>query len=1187
VLSRLILICLLTITLLVPHTAHALPQQSVSELPVYAYEFRLNTSIDYVVSISNDLVVVLGSLGGVSVVQFINISDPFKGPQIVFTYPLTGSLTSYAVDGYPVNYLAVGTDLGEVLVFKVMGGRLYGMLHYVQGDTLVVRKLYLLRTPTTTKLITLSVDRLQPSERYVYVYDVNVKRVVKLGPLVGNLTYGLEYITPYDLIPVKVVGSDGYYYDPSKVLITYSGLTATLIINATYYFNNTLLPASNAYVEIYLYNVSDSNLVLTYGSNLDVDGIGYVDVPLGYLTYVYLYDIYGNRYREVINLSDITRPKTIYLNFTLLYRPDTRVAITGLPLRIKVFDFTLAPINYTVVKDLDITTYPDIPIHMFRPSGFTAPQPYIPVDDYILVINDPYNKFLNITYLYGGNLSSTGLTLYDYIGFSDGPLKLVDVDVNGTYVVVVFDRLGSSVVKVYKFLDSLTGRHLFEQGYVVPGTPLNLKLMFINNKPYYLLYTSEGLQIISLEPLQLPLLRLETLLTFKFPEAKYADSLPDLSTVVVGGGNKLLVVKGLDSYLKIYGPKPVDLDRVKLPSLTVSVLAPNYTGLPNAKVILSYGNISREYLTDELGNVVFSNVFPGEYLVEVYPQVPHLDPKNLTINIPLGVPHVVYKVVLNYTLYELNLLIGDEFGGGPRVPLDIYVNKSLVVSEFLGESLSIKLPYGIYVVEVRPQRNYTYFYEVVNKTVTLDRDLTLEFLLTRKSYTVTINLVDGVTKELLSDNVLVIVEDIIKYVNASLTIVLKAGRYLVNVLIPPEVSDKYLSTSSTINVMTDSAFNIEIPRRSYIVNFTLIDSITNNLAIGLFNVYVNGSEVLVGTGSTFNITLPYGKYLIHIRPQPPYNAIYLSSDLSLEVLSSKSTSVLLDRVKYLLTIRFYDPISRVPIAPLKLTINNTLYSISKGTPSLTVPLPYGTYVIKLTPDIGFENVYFEYSTTVDVLNNTVIDLRLNRKYYNLNITISDVTLAPIIGLLDVEVNGTLVGKGVSNFFTTSLPCDTYLIVVKPQPPYAQIYSRSEVIVKLYNDTVVDVVMNRNYYTLTVVVEDDRANPVLGATVILVDTITGVTAGRGITGSDGKYVTSLYYGSFRLIVRYGGFYDYVTSIDLTTSITEKVVLTPLPLTILMRYIPLITVISLIVLSIVALMRLRSKITERLLRSEEIF
>ena len=1186
-LSKLILICFLVITSLAPHIMYALPQQLISELPVYAYEFRLNTSIDYVVSISNDLVVVLGTLSGVSVVQFINVSDPFKGPQILFTYPLTGSLTSYAVDGYPVNYLAVGTDLGEVLVFKVVGGRLYGMLHYIQGDTLVVRKLYLMRTPTTTKLITLSVDRSQPSERYVYVYDVNVKSVVKLGPLIGNLTYGLEHITPYDVIPVKVVNSDGYYYDPSKVLITYSGLTATLVINATYYFNNTLVPASNAYVEIYLYNVSDSNLVLTYGGNLDVNGIGYIDVPLGYLTYVYLYDIYGNRYKEVVNLSDITRPKTIYLNFTLLYRPDTRVAITGLPLRIKVFDLTLAPINYTVIKDLDITTYPDIPIYMFRPSGFTAPQPYVPVDDYVLVINDPYNRFLNITYLYGGNLSSTGLTLYEYLGFSDGSLKLVDVDVNGTYVVAVLDRLGSSVVKMYKFLDSLTGRHIFEQGYVVPGTPLNLKLTFINNKPYYLLYTSGGLQIISLEPLQLPILRLETLLTFNFPEARYADSLPDLSTVVVGGGNKLLIVKGLNSYLMTYGPKPLDLDRVKLPSLTVSVLTPNYTGLPNAKVVLRYGNVLREYLTDELGNVVFSNVFPGEYLVEVYPQVPHLDPKNLTIKIPLGIPHVTYVVVLNYTLYELKLLVSDEFGGGPQAPLDIYVNKSLVVSGFLGESLSIKLPYGTYVVEVRPQRNYTYFYEVVNKTITLDKDSTLEFLLNRKSYIVTINLVDGVTKESLSDNVLVVVEDVVKYVNVSLTTVLKAGKHLVNVLIPPEVSDKYLSTSSIINVMTDSAFNIEVPRKSYIVNFTLIDSLTNDLAIGLFNIYVNGSEVLVGTGNLFNITLPYGKYLISIRPQPPYNAIYLSSDLSLDVVGSRSTSVTLDRVKYLLTIRFYDPVSGVPITPLKLIINNTAYSVSRGTPSFTVSLPYSTYVIKLTPDIGFENVYFEYSTTVDVLNNTVIDLRLDRKYYNLNITISDVTLGPIIGLLDVEVNGTLVGKGVSNFFTTSLPCDTYLVVVKPQPPYAPVYSSSEVIVKLYNDTAVDVVMNRKYYTLTVVVEDDRANPVLGATVIIVDTITGTTVSRGITGSDGKYTASLYYGSFRLIVRYGGFYDYITSIDLTTSTTEKVVLTPLPLTILIRYIPLIVVASLIVLSIVALIRLRSKIAERLLRSEEVF
>ncbi len=1172
-------ILVIILTSLAPNpTSLEVLHASDSELPVYTYEFKLNTSIDYIITVSEDLVIVLGSLGGVSVVQFINVSDPFTGPQIIFTYPLTGKLTSYAVDGFPVNYLAVGTDLGEVVVFSVSRGRLYEKLHYIQGANFIVNSTYLLRTSTSTKLITLSVNKDLPSEKYLYVFDINMKGVLRIGPLVGNLSYALEGFTPHAITPIKIVNGSGYYYNAYQVPIVYTGLMATLMINATYVENSTLVNASNAYVEIRVYNAT-YYFKFSYEINLDDRGFAEVLVPLGYLVDVIIYDIYGNPYKKSLNLSEVVVPK-ITLNFELRYRPNTRKALIGMPMFIKLFNFSEAPVRYDIVTDLFIPNYTGTQFYMFKPTNFKIMEEYTLKEMYLILIK--HLNYLNLTYMYG-NYTLANLLLHDYLGYHSGDVTYVGTDPNCTYVIVT---LSDGRVKVYRRVSSLSPQHILEQEYIALGTPLNLNLILIDGKPYYVLYSTGGLQVISLEPTQIPILRLENLLTFNIPEARYADSLSDLSLIAIGGGNRLLLIKNLNTYLRSYGPRPIDLNKVKLPSLTINVLGPDYSGLPNAKVVLMYDNISKELITDEFGNAVLSNVFPERYyLLSIYPQVPYLSPINTSIYVP-RVLEMTHKVVVNYTLYELKLFMNDEFGGGPQAPLDIYVNNTLLVSDYLNELLSIKLPYGNYSLLVKPQSNYTYFYEPINMLVIVDGDLKINLTLVRKSYNVTLNIVDAVSRGVVDSNVLVMINSLIESVRGSLTTTLKAGRQLVNILIPPELSDVYLSTSTTINVMTDSIHVIEVPRRAYTVNYTLIDSLTKDLAIGLYDVYVNNTKALTDVSTSFNVTLPYGNNLISIRPKPPYDSKYLSVDLTLYLKKDESLTIYLDRVRYSLNIRLYDQISNTPIAPLKLLINDELHIIPKGVREYTLSLPYGIYVINLMPDTGFENVYHHLpELTVNLTRNTVVDLILLRKYYNLSVTLHDITRGPLLGLVDVEVNGTVVKKGVSREFNISLPYDTYLIRVRPQLPYTSIYSDSEAVVKLFNDTSIDIIMSRKYYMLTLMIRDDRESPLIGAEIVLLDTISGDIVSRGLSGGDGRFATSLYYGSFMVIARYSGFHEYRSSIELTSSITEKVILTPLPTTTLVRYSPLIIIASLIIVSIIIILKLRSKITERLLRAEE--
>jgi len=1145
---------------------------------VYAYDYRSDVVIKYVLVVSEDEVVILGNLNNSAVIQVINISDLFKGPEVVFTYPLTGSLTAFAVDGYPVRYFAIGTDAGEVAVFAVDGGRLYEKLHYIQGVDYVVQSLYLLKSPESVKLAALSVNKYLPSERYVYVYDVNRKGVLRVGPAVGNMTTSLEYITPQFIAPIKVISSNNYFYDASYLLIAYTGLTAVLNINVTYVVNNTLVPGSNALIRIQVFNASTNSMVMSYAVNADVSGLAQVQVPLGYLVKVVVDDVCGRSYASTIDLTKEALPKTLpQLNITLGCGPVTTAAPSYMPCFIKVIDVSTAPLAYEVVRDLNMTVYADIPsFHALKPTNF---RKYA----YIIGFSDRYTYYLNLTYLDEG--LDNILTLTDYLGFGTADLTFLEVDSSGSYVIA---GLSDGRVKVYRFIDGVDGFHKFEQEYVMPGRPLNLKLTSLYGRPYYLIYTTGGLQIISLEPLQLPLLRLDAKLTYTFPEASYGDALNDLSVIAVGGGNRLLIIRGFNNYVLQYGNKPLDIDSTKLPSLTLTVLAPNYTAVANAKVVLTYDNVSHVFVTGGDGVVNIHSIFPGRYLLSVYSPIPYFeDLINMSVDVPAA-PHISYLVRLEYRSYNISLILLDEYGAGPQVPLNIYVNRGLATSNYTEHILNLKLRYGTYNLTVSPAGGYEYFYEPLQIPLTVERDSVIELYLTRKTYNATLKVVDKVTGRILDEEVTVSINGTFKSVKGVLTTPLKTGCYLINVIMPYELTGIYKSVSRYVCVVADAAYVIEVPREEYLVEFVMYDALTNEPVVGYFDIYINGTKVLSTTHNYFNLTLPYGSYELLISPTPPYNTMYTQFKDVIELRNNISRVINVERVRYTLVVRFYDSISGTPVTPLRLYINNTMTYIPQGRSSHSVVLPYGLYVIHVVPEYSYENAYSPYRATVNLTSDSYVDAVLERKAYRLLIDIYDITMGPLLGKFNVEANGTTVATNVANVANITLPYGTYNVVVKPLPQYASIYRDSDVLsIKLFNDVNTSVAMSRRYYTLTLIISDDRDSPAVGAEVTVFDTETGSLVARGYTGAGGRYVTSLYYGSFKVVIKYGGFYDASQSIDLTTDVTQKVVLQPLPITIVLRYMPLIIIASLIAVAIVAIVRLRSRIAERLYPTEEYF
>ncbi|MCX8185725.1 MAG: carboxypeptidase-like regulatory domain-containing protein [Sulfolobales archaeon] len=1161
---------LLIITLAV---LSAIPINSSSDdrYTVYSYELNLDMQVNYVVVLTNDVVAVLGTLDGTSVIRIINVSETFR-PETLFTYPISGSITSYAVDGFPARYIAVGTDVGEVVVFAVNNGRLYERLHYLQGADFSVDSMYLLQTPTTVKLAALSVNKKLPSEKYVYVFDVNTKGVIRLGPTVGNLSKALEDITPHILVPVKVVDSNGYFYDASRVLITYTGLTATLDIRAIYVYNYTEFPASWAYVEVTLYDVNTGSQVFSYSVNLNENGTKHAIAPLGYFVEVSIYDIYGNKYRRYVNLSDLRKPETITLEFSLLYRPDTRNATEVLPMGIKVSDFSKAPVEFEFILDLGLQGYIGTPLFAFKPTAFK---------DYTYMVMTEHSNYFNLTYLFK-DLSIVDLTLYDYLGYNGIKLKFVDTTMDGKYILVA---LRDGRIKTYVY-NELTKMHELEQEYIAPGEPINTELAYVGGKAYYVVYTGRGLQILSLQPMQIPLLRLNASLAYRFPGAMSADSSIDLSLVVIGGGNKLLIIKDLNRYIETYGNRPIDIDSVRLPSLTLQILMPNGTAVSGARTVITYQATSAEFVSDRDGKITLSNIFPGRYLVSIYPPTPHLQPAAITIDVPKTMRYT-YTVVLNYTEYTLDINLSDEFGGGPQVPVEIYLNNILIVSNFMNETYSVKAPYGYYNITVRPVRGYSYFYNELAKSLLLDGNRRLDIKLERMTYAVALNVMDEVSREVIMDEVSLIIDDVevFRAVRGTLIVTLKSGYHRVRVLIPPGLSNKYVDAEKYINVMTDATFNVEVPRRAYNVEVNLVDQLTGEPLPGAYDIYVNGVKLLSGVSKKFNITLPYGTYVITIQPLPPYNAVYQEKNITLVVDKDSINLVGADRVSYSIMVRIIDLISRVPMTPIKLSVNEFSIVLPAGTQTYTLYLPYGTYRIKISPDIGYENVYDEYVTTVDLTTATSVDAVLKRKVYTLTLNLYDVSAGPIQGLFDIFANETMVASGVRERTNITLPYDVYSITVRPQPPYMALYTEYRDVVKLFKDTSINVPLSRKYHTLTLIVNDDRDSPVFGATVTLIDTSTGSLVARGITDNNGRYSISTYYGSFQLIISYEGFYDYIKSIDLTTSITEKIKLQPQPLTLLIRNALLILIAVLIVISIVIIVKLRGKIAERIYRGEE--
>ncbi len=129
-----------------------------------------------------------------------------------------------------------------------------------------------------------------------------------------------------------------------------------------------------------------------------------------------------------------------------------------------------------------------------------------------------------------------------------------------------------------------------------------------------------------------------------------------------------------------------------------------------------------------------------------------------------------------------------------------------------------------------------------------------------------------------------------------------------------------------------------------------------------------------------------------------------------------------------------------------------------------------------------------------------------------------------------------------------------------------------------------ILYKREFYKLTVYIVNDIGKPLPGATV----TMTGINvkyAATTISNADGSAVYRLPLGEYEVCIKAAGYKPKCMTVNLLRNMQLSIVMTPLPLTIIMRYINIIAIIVFAIVMIVIIRLYFKKVLEKFATEEE--
>jgi len=1221
---RVILLIILALATLSPelkvglHTVWASP--SWPEDRVFAYTVDLGPlgiEARYIVALDSSRVAIAGTVGGVGAVAVVDVSDPYVGPKLEDLYPLTGSPTYVGADGFPQSRIVVGSDRGELLVFRVDGGRLAKHLYVVLGADFYVNKVYLARDAVGRVRVVALVSERGPrtypcTTCYIYLLDEEASGILRIGPTVGNATAlgrYLEGMYVQDVAPLAVHTERGFYWDASRVLVAYipSKNVVRFSLNVTYVEETVEKPASGALVEVAV--LTEGQSPITYGVNANERGLALIPVPvdpvrttyvnltirnyLGTVVWFYSYTYSPKQFRYIPD--EIPLPKIILPTQFYDSRPASKVY--GVPDFLKVhltlYDMTPAPSSCTTVASANFLLDPTVDSTiLIQGLGEVEPR---------LVYSDSTKG-----YVYVVTTALTGTTLRwvagieDYVGLGARVADAVTYT-DGSYLLV---GLSDGRVRMYvRYAGGYSLRYVYPMvGEVRRITPLPQLPGYS-----YAVVSSAGIQVLRVLPYPLPVFRNVTTLYASAPTYLDGDVLADLTSVFMLEKGGVTVIK--NSALAVERGLALPIDSVVARAVVFSVVMPGNESLENTIVRFSYPGGEVLLRPPQNGTLELRNIVSGvTYRIDIVSGLPYVQNASLTFTLregnvlevltaeslktPVRVVGLRVFAELLYREFTLRLVLLDDVSGLKLVaPVDIYVDGRILTRSSVATVHEFTLLYGEHVVEVVPSKGFEAVYVPTSVTVFISSNVELALELKRSRYPVTILILDDLTDSA------PIAPLVVQILNTSTTVpkgfkqvdlVLPYGEYLL-VVRPANGYERVYEELTTVIKVPAEVTVVRLSRRVYSLALSVSDPYSG-VTIAPLGVYLNGTlaETLTGV-TTATLQAPYGVWNITIAPLKGYEEVYESVTNVVEVDEDKSLSITVQRVMYSLLVELVDPYGRL-LTPVTISIEGPAtcsYSVEPPASSVFVMLPYGNYSLRVRPsDIG-ERVYKPVDLGIALNAPRRLRVELQRVTYALSIRVADRSIGILIGKFMLYANGTVVASEVGTNATVELPYGIHVLRLVPESAWERVYSESKpVTVSLTNDTSVMLLVERKLYRLRVVALEG-SNPISNALVTIVSWESGATVTQLLTDDRGVVETSIPYGTYKVVISHPSYVTTEEYVALYDNRYVSVSVRPTLVTILWRYAPLLGALVGIGVATYVALRIRASLLRRLVAEEEIF
>ncbi len=600
----------------------------------------------------------------------------------------------------------------------------------------------------------------------------------------------------------------------------------------------------------------------------------------------------------------------------------------------------------------------------------------------------------------------------------------------------------------------------------------------------------------------------------------------DANVVVITTSAKMYLVLGLGNYVKKYGAKEIDLSSRMVQPLTIKVVDPQQRGLMNASIALKtpQGKLIINRSTNALGFIQIDYILPGKYVLEVNPLRDYLRSIRRLINVSLGMKNIT--LTCSYKAVPVRFSIYDRVSGN------------------LLEDVIFRLTWD--------NKSLTYYITPTNNSFSL-------------------NLVPGI--------------------------------YGFAVEPSPKVKGKplYKGFSGTIRVPDDRYVDVTLERNSFKLTLLLVDALTHGPPREPLNIVITderGNVVLNRTikERVLDVTLNVkGLLNIEIRPiaragEEPY---YVHEVKGVELVKDLRTAIMLKPNMISVTLLLIDSeVGGPPIVPLKVLLDDRFVAnVKPGTQLLRLNVTKGLHKItissgRLYPQID-KPFYNETSINVNVTKHMLINVSLERLFVNVTLMIKDYysgrgPLERLTIFVDnVEVSR--INASPSKPITIRLPLPKGLntIVLKGKKIYTD-YTKK---VTIKEPTNISIGVIRKAFNVRVIVVNDIGQKVHGGQV----KVNALDMKFEAIGSivDGEANLRLPYGDYRFEINQPGYMIITLTRPITSDTEIPIVLTPTPMTLLIRYLPVIAGIAVIAAVLGAIYKYRAKIRSLIAPEEELF